>query len=78
MAGSDGPPDFALWPAVNHGGDYRRYRRPCLRVKGDVIETYRSVEEAAAEDCRPAWTMLRNGSNLGIVTGRGGRGLTGA
>lgn len=46
MAGSwPDPPDFALWPAVNRGG--RDHRRPVRRVRGEAVEKYASVEEAA-------------------------------
>jgi hypothetical protein len=45
MAGSDGPPSFALWPAVNRGGC--RSQRKCVRVRGGVVEAFASVEEAA-------------------------------
>ena len=45
MAGSNGPPDFALWPAVNRRG--REHRRPCVRVRGDVVQGFGSIEEAA-------------------------------
>ena len=52
MAGSNGPPDFALWPAVNRGG--REHRRPCVRVRGEVVQGFDSIEEAAraALTCR--------------------------
>jgi len=39
------PPDFALWPPVNRGG--RKRRRPVCRVRGEVVEKYASVEDAA-------------------------------
>jgi hypothetical protein len=46
MAGSwPDPPDFALWPAICRGG--REHRRPVCRVRGEVVEKYASVQEAA-------------------------------
>jgi hypothetical protein len=45
MAGSNGPPSFALWPAVHRGG--REHRRPCVRIRGDVVQGFGSIEEAA-------------------------------
>ena len=39
------PPDFALWPAVNRGGN--THRRSVCRVRGEVVEKYTSVEAAA-------------------------------
>jgi hypothetical protein len=38
-------PDFALWPALSQGG--RDHPRPVCRVRGDMVERFASVEEAA-------------------------------
>jgi hypothetical protein len=46
MAGSwPEPPDFALWLPVNRGGN--THRRAVCRVRGDVAETFASIEDAA-------------------------------
>ena len=45
MAGSNGPPDFALWPAVNRGGC--KSQRRCVRVHNGTVQGFASVEEAA-------------------------------
>lgn len=39
------PPDFALWPPTNRGG--RKHRRPVCRVRGETVEKFASVEDAA-------------------------------
>jgi len=39
------PPDFALWPPLNRGGN--THRRAVCRVKGQTVERFASVEAAA-------------------------------
>jgi len=43
------PPDFALWPPVNRGGN--THRRPVCRVRGETVERFASVEAAARAAC---------------------------
>lgn len=38
-------PDFGLWLPVNRGGLH--HRRPVCRVRGDVVERFASIDEAA-------------------------------
>ena len=46
MAGSwPDVPDFGLWLPLHRGGLH--HRRPVCRVRGDVVERFASVEEAA-------------------------------
>jgi hypothetical protein len=44
MSGSNGPPEFALWLPTNKGG---REGRECVRIRGDVVQGFGSVESAA-------------------------------
>jgi len=45
MAGTEGPPDFALWPAVHRGG--AGHPRPVCRVRGETVERFPSIGHAA-------------------------------
>jgi hypothetical protein len=42
---SPSPPDFALWPPMNRGGN--THRRAVCRVRGEAVEKFASVGAAA-------------------------------